>query len=224
MPTIDLSTPPPPPTGLLEALPRRVALTLAELRLVAQRAGGAPLPFDLSEPGRAHSLEGRLGESRTSAGGRGVRRRRQLPARPGVLARAPRTARTGRRQRRHDRRRRAAGHTAHRRRHRRRGRRRPRPLLAPPVRRRRGDAVHGRRRRLRAGLVRHLPVARRAGPRGRAARGAARCAPRRCRRSSTSLRARRRRHRGGPQRPLRPGPGARRAARRRRVRPRRSSR
>ena len=66
MPTIDLSTPPPLPTGLLEALPRRVALTLPELRLVAQHAGGAPLPFDLSEPGRAHSLEGRLGESRTS--------------------------------------------------------------------------------------------------------------------------------------------------------------
>ena len=50
MATIDLSTPPPPPTTLLDALPRRVTLTLAELRLVAERAGGAPLPFDVVEP------------------------------------------------------------------------------------------------------------------------------------------------------------------------------
>jgi hypothetical protein len=67
MPTIDLSTPPPPPTGLLDALPRRVALTLPELRLVAERAGGAPLPFDVVEPTGSDALEGRLGESRTSA-------------------------------------------------------------------------------------------------------------------------------------------------------------
>lgn len=64
MTTIDLSTPPPAPAGLLEALPRRVALTLAELRLVAEHAGGAPLPFDLVAPAQAPPLEGRLGQSR----------------------------------------------------------------------------------------------------------------------------------------------------------------
>ncbi|GEP33375.1 hypothetical protein NSZ01_11430 [Nocardioides szechwanensis] len=64
MTTIDLSTPPPAPSGLLDALPRRVALTLAELRLVAERAGGAPLPFDVVAPPDAPPLEGRLGQSR----------------------------------------------------------------------------------------------------------------------------------------------------------------
>ncbi len=67
MPTIDLSTPPPPPTGLLDALPRRVSLTLPELRLVAERAGGAPLPFDLVTPTGANPLDDRLGESRSVA-------------------------------------------------------------------------------------------------------------------------------------------------------------
>ena len=67
MPTIDLSTPPPPPSGLLEALPRRVTLTLAELNLVAERAGNAPLPFELAAPAGTNPLESRLGESRTSA-------------------------------------------------------------------------------------------------------------------------------------------------------------
>lgn len=64
MPTIDLSTPPPPTDGLLEALPRRVALSLPELRLVAERAGGAPLPFDVASPHGDTVFEGRLGESR----------------------------------------------------------------------------------------------------------------------------------------------------------------
>ena len=64
MTTIDLSTPPPAPTSLLDALPRRVALTLPELVLVAERAGGAPLPFDVAPPGEAPTLEGRLGTSR----------------------------------------------------------------------------------------------------------------------------------------------------------------
>lgn len=64
MPTIDLSTPPPPPDGVLDALPRRAALTLPELRLVAEAAGGAPLPFDVTDPAGSASLEDRLGQSR----------------------------------------------------------------------------------------------------------------------------------------------------------------
>jgi hypothetical protein len=65
--TIDLSTPPPPPSGLLDALPRRVGLTLPELRLAAALAGGAPLPFDLVDAARAGALEDRLGASRSSS-------------------------------------------------------------------------------------------------------------------------------------------------------------
>lgn len=65
MPTIDLTTPPAPATGTLEALPRRIALTLPELRLLAEKAGNAPLPFELAEPATAGSpLESRLGKSR----------------------------------------------------------------------------------------------------------------------------------------------------------------
>lgn len=67
MATIDLSTPPPAPTGLLDALPRRVSLTLPELRLVAERAGGAPLPFDLLPAPPPHRLDDRLGESPAAA-------------------------------------------------------------------------------------------------------------------------------------------------------------
>ena len=67
MTTIDLSAPPPAPTDLLDALPRRVALTLPELRFVAAKAGGAPLPFDVAEPASAGALDSRLGESRGSA-------------------------------------------------------------------------------------------------------------------------------------------------------------
>jgi hypothetical protein len=63
MATVDLTTPPPAKTGLLEALPRRVALTLPELRLAARLAGNAPLPFDVVEPGRAGALDDRLGTS-----------------------------------------------------------------------------------------------------------------------------------------------------------------
>jgi hypothetical protein len=63
LPTIDLSTPPRPPAGTLDALPRRVALTLPELRLVADRAGGAPLPFTISSPPEAPAIEDRLGTS-----------------------------------------------------------------------------------------------------------------------------------------------------------------
>lgn len=61
MPTVDLSSPPPEPAALLDALPRRVALTLPELQLVAEHAGGAPLPFDLAGSTGAAGLEGRLG-------------------------------------------------------------------------------------------------------------------------------------------------------------------
>ncbi len=69
MATVDLTTPPAPPAGLLDALPRRVGLSLPELRLAAERAGGAPLPFDALEPGASATdpLEERLGRSRASA-------------------------------------------------------------------------------------------------------------------------------------------------------------
>jgi hypothetical protein len=70
MVTIDLTTPPTPPASFLDAMARRLALTLPELRLVAELAGGAPLPFDLPpEDGQtpdAGSLSGRLGQSRGS--------------------------------------------------------------------------------------------------------------------------------------------------------------
>jgi hypothetical protein len=69
MVTIDLTTPPPPPTTFLDAMARRLALTLPELRLVAELAGGAPLPFDVpgaEQTADAGSLSGRLGQSRGS--------------------------------------------------------------------------------------------------------------------------------------------------------------
>jgi hypothetical protein len=67
VPTIDLSTPPPAAASLLDALPRRVSLTLPELRLAAERAGGAPLPFEVQDPRPASALEGRLGTTRATA-------------------------------------------------------------------------------------------------------------------------------------------------------------
>jgi hypothetical protein len=68
MATIDLGPPRPTPHDLLDGLPRRVALTLPELRFVAERAHGAPLPFDLRDPasGEAGGLDDRLGRSRGS--------------------------------------------------------------------------------------------------------------------------------------------------------------
>jgi hypothetical protein len=68
MATVDLTTPPPPPTGLLDALPRRVGLSLPELRLAAEHAGGAPLPFESLDAATAadDALEERLGLTRTS--------------------------------------------------------------------------------------------------------------------------------------------------------------
>ncbi|MEO5851626.1 MAG: hypothetical protein ABIQ15_03855 [Nocardioides sp.] len=65
MATVDLSTPHPAPESLLDGLPRRVALTLPELREVAARAGGAPLPFEVTEP-RPGTLDDRMGQSRGS--------------------------------------------------------------------------------------------------------------------------------------------------------------
>ena len=70
MVTIDLTTPPAPTTTFLDAMARRLALTLPELRLVAELAGGAPLPFDVpgaEQPADAGSLSGRLGQSRGSS-------------------------------------------------------------------------------------------------------------------------------------------------------------
>lgn len=66
MGTIDLGPPQPSPHDLLDGLPRRVALTLPELRLVAARANDAPLPFDVQEPDEP-GLDGRLGRSRGAA-------------------------------------------------------------------------------------------------------------------------------------------------------------
>ncbi len=66
MPTIDLGPPRPTPHDLLDGLPRRVALTLPELRFVAVRANGAPLPFELREDDDDGSLGDRLGGSRGS--------------------------------------------------------------------------------------------------------------------------------------------------------------
>ncbi|HYF72910.1 MAG TPA: hypothetical protein VD864_08810 [Nocardioides sp.] len=64
MATIDLSTPPAPAVpaaGPLEDLPRRLTVTLPELRLVAERAGGAPLPFEATGAPVVPTLGDRLG-------------------------------------------------------------------------------------------------------------------------------------------------------------------
>ena len=68
MVTIDLTTPPTPPASFLDGMARRLALTLPELRLVAELAGGAPLPFDVHDDtaAQAGGLSGRLGQSRGS--------------------------------------------------------------------------------------------------------------------------------------------------------------
>jgi hypothetical protein len=70
VPTVDLAAPTPirlpGPRPLLDALPRRVTLTLPELRHLATLAGGAPLPFDARGddlPRVGHALEDRLGTS-----------------------------------------------------------------------------------------------------------------------------------------------------------------
>jgi hypothetical protein len=68
MATIDLGPPPPSPHDLLDGLPRRVALTLPELRFAAERANGAPLPFDAhaAAAGGQVDLDDRLGRGRGS--------------------------------------------------------------------------------------------------------------------------------------------------------------
>src|SRR4051794_2601421 len=67
MPTIDLGPPRPTPHDLLDGLPRRVALTLSELRFVAARANDAPLPFELHDPEPGEGgLDERLGAGRGS--------------------------------------------------------------------------------------------------------------------------------------------------------------
>lgn len=67
MVTIDLTTPPAPAASFLDGLARRLAVTLPELRLLAELAGNAPLPFDLVEPtDGAAGLSDRLGQSRGS--------------------------------------------------------------------------------------------------------------------------------------------------------------
>jgi hypothetical protein len=67
MVTIDLTTPPAEPATFLDGLPRRIAITLPELRLAARSAGDAPLPFDVSEAAGPGALEDRLGQSRETA-------------------------------------------------------------------------------------------------------------------------------------------------------------
>lgn len=65
MVTIDLTTPPPPAESFLDGLPRRVAVTLPELQLVARLAGDAPLPFTVAgQAEEASGLSHRLGQSR----------------------------------------------------------------------------------------------------------------------------------------------------------------
>jgi hypothetical protein len=67
MVTVDLGTPPTRPASVLDGLPRRLPLTLSELRLAAERAGGAPLPFGMATPTTTNPLEDRLGQTRGSA-------------------------------------------------------------------------------------------------------------------------------------------------------------
>jgi hypothetical protein len=67
MVTVDLGTPPAPPVTTLDGLPRRLPMTLPELRLAAEKAGGAPLPFEESAPTASNALEDRLGQTRGTA-------------------------------------------------------------------------------------------------------------------------------------------------------------
>ncbi|MEO6513017.1 MAG: ESX secretion-associated protein EspG [Nocardioides sp.] len=70
MVTVDLGTPPAPPVTTLDGLPRRLPMTLPELRLAAEKAGGAPLPFEMTVPTTTNledRLADRLGQTRGTA-------------------------------------------------------------------------------------------------------------------------------------------------------------
>ena len=67
MVTVDLGAPPAPPASTLDGLPRRLPMTLLELRLAAELAGGAPLPFETAASTTTDALADRLGETRGSA-------------------------------------------------------------------------------------------------------------------------------------------------------------
>ncbi|WP_110207779.1 hypothetical protein [Nocardioides daejeonensis] len=67
MVTIDLAAPAAAPLDALDGLPRRLSLTLPELHLLAERAGGAPLPFEQATPSAPSGLASRLGQNRTGA-------------------------------------------------------------------------------------------------------------------------------------------------------------
>jgi hypothetical protein len=76
MPTIDLATPPPPPSSPLGGAPRRLGLTLPELQRVAALAGDAPLPFEPTAPepvAGPGSMASRLGDTPASAAARAHR-------------------------------------------------------------------------------------------------------------------------------------------------------
>ena len=207
LPTVDLATPPPAPAGTLQGLPRRVALTLPELRLLAEKAGGAPLPFDVAESG-AHRRQPARDPPRPVPGRRPTRR--PTPPRSSTLH-DPTESLTRRGLLDGDRA--DAGVVG------------ALGLLATPAialdldvaagpvrgrawHRQRGSAVavpvHRRRHRLRAGVVRERPLARRAGPDGRRARGHRARRLHRPRARRPPLRAARRGRRGAALRPLRP--------------------
>lgn len=67
MPTIDLTTvavrDEVPAQHPLDAAPRRIGLTLAELQHAARLAGDAPLPFEVAPPTEADTMQSRLGSS-----------------------------------------------------------------------------------------------------------------------------------------------------------------
>ena len=181
---------------------------------MAERAGGAPLPFEVRSPGEAPAIEGRLGAEPRHHPAPGVRRRARLPARCRDLAGPSRPDRRRHRRRRPARRRGPAGHPRVRDRHRHRGGNGAGQGLAPSGRRRGRHPGHGRRHRLRARLVRDRAVVGRAGPGRGAARGARAPRVRRARRAGAALRAGRRGRRGRGRLALRPAARAGRPAQR----------